>query len=142
MEKHVRNQQPNMGSEPEKNDHGLQPGSGPIQVENLAQTEKEIENIKSISDIVQAIKSGDKETSGCLIQVAEKIDQICDQFSDIQLRIANIETSLEQLQLSNITIFDKLAKIAMALVAFVAKFGTKKDEAEAEAGVEAEKDKS
>jgi len=133
MEKHVRNQLANVATEPENN---KKPEGEKPESEKLAATE--IDNVQSIADIAQAIRGGDKAIEDVLSELTQNMSKFCDNLSDIQLRIANIETSLEQLQLSSITIFDKLAKIAMALVAFVAKFGTKKDEAEARDEVDAE----
>lgn len=117
MEKHVRKQQANAATEPENNH---KPES-----EKSPSTERS--NIESIGDIVQAIKAGDKSIENVLLELTQNLNKFCDGITGIQSRIVNIETFMEAQQLSNVTILDKLAKIGMAFVTFVAKFGTKKD---------------
>jgi len=138
MEQHVRKQQANVATESENK---KKPESEKLPPD-VSPTEKEIDNVHSIGDIIKAIKAGDSEFVKVAGDIGQKFKAIVDNMSDIQSRIANIEIFMEAQQLSNVTILDKLAKIAMSFVTFVAKFGTKKDVDEATDGAEAREDGS
>ena len=138
MEQHVRKQQANIAEEEAQSAEEVDAKESNQKPESEKLPPTEQANIRSMADIVNAIKEGDNDIEQALIQFAKKINDISATFTDVQSRIANIETILEQLQLTNISIFDKLAKIAMSLVAFVAKFGTKKDADQTKDEVEAD----
>lgn len=137
MEQHVRKQLANVEQEAEKQGDE-QEARNQEAANNKELPLTETPDVKSIADIVTAIKAGDSEFLKVASEIGEKFASLVDNMSDIQLRITNIDTSLEQIQLTNLTIFDKLAKIGMAFVTFVAKFGTKKNVDEAMDEVEAE----
>ena len=126
MEEHVRKQRATVADETEI-DQNLE--SEKLPITNIA-------NIKTMSDIVDAIKQGDEDVGKALMILVENSKHLEDSIAGIAVRIASIEMFMEAQQLSNVSMFDKLAKIGMALVTFVSKFGTKKDADEAKNEVE------